>query len=215
MTGRGAISVGLLGVCALLAGGCGGGSEQSHGEAKRTYEMRIAAATFPAKQAVARPAQLSVRVHNASSRAVPNLAITVDSFSYVEKYPELAASKRPIWVIEEGPGTPAKLPVKSQAVSPPGGGQTAYVNTWALGALKAGGSRTFTWKVVPVKAGSYTVHLRVAAGLAGNAKAALAGGGPVTSSLTASIAPKPPITHVDPSTGKVVPGPFPAQPKSS
>ncbi|HUA75397.1 MAG TPA: hypothetical protein VL988_11615 [Solirubrobacteraceae bacterium] len=218
MTGRGAISVGLLGACAaLVASGCGGGSEQNHGEAKRTYEMQISAAKFPTKQAVARPAQLTLQVHNESSHTVPNVAITVDSFSYVEKYPELAANKRPVWVVEEGPGTPAKLPVQSQSVSPPGGGQTAYVNTWALGPLKAGASRTFTWKVVPVKSGSYTVHLRVGAGLAGNAKAVLAGGGegPVTRSLTATIAPKPPITHVDPNTGKVVPGPFPAQPKSS
>lgn len=206
--------MGLLGACAaLVAGGCGGGSEQSHGEPKRSYEMRIASATFPAKQAMARPAQLSVRVSNESGRTVPNLAISVDSFSYVEKYPELAANKRPIWAVEEGPGTPAKLPVQSQAVSPPGGGQTAYVNTWALGPLKAGSSRTFTWKVVPVKAGSYTVHLAVAAGLAGNARATLKGSGAVTKSLTAEIAPAPPITHVNPSTGKVVPGPFPASSK--
>lgn len=199
----------LAGACAaLLASGCGGGSEQNHGEAKRTYEMRISSATFPAKQAIARPAQLKVRVHNESSRTVPNVAVTVDSFSYVEKHPELASNKRPIWVVEEGPGTPAKLPVQSQAVSPPGGGQTNYVNTWALGPLKAGASRTFTWKVMPVKAGAHTVHLAVAAGLAGNAKAALSAGGAVTRSLSANVAPEPPLTHVDPNTGKVVPGPF-------
>lgn len=203
--------MGLLGVCsALLATGCGGGSAQNHGEAKRAYRMRIAAASFPTKQSMARPTQMSVRVHNESGRTVPNVAISVDSFSYVEKYPDLAANKRPVWVVEEGPGTPAKLPVQSQAVSPAGGAQTAYVNTWALGPLRAGASRTFTWKVVPVKAGSHTVHLTVAAGLAGNARAELAGEGPVTKTLTAEIAPAPPITHVNPSTGKVVPGAFPA-----
>jgi hypothetical protein len=202
--------VGLLGACAaLVAGGCGGGTEQNHGEPKQSYDMRISAATFPANQTMARPTQLSVRVSNESASTVPNVAVSVDSFSYVEKYPELAANKRPIWVVEEGPGTPAELPVQSQAVSPPGGGQTAYVNTWALGPLKAGASRTFTWKVVPVKAGSYTVHLAVAAGLAGNARATLKAKGAATRSLTAKIAPEPPITHVDPSTGKVVPGPFP------
>jgi hypothetical protein len=203
--------VGLLGACAaLVMSGCGGGTEQSHGEAKRSYDMRIAAATFPAKQSMARPAEMMVRVSNESARTVPNVAISVDSFSYVEKYAELAANKRPVWVVEEGPGTPVKLPVQSQAVSPPGGGQTNYVNTWALGPLKGGASRTFTWKVVPVKAGSYTLHLKVAAGLAGNARAVLRGGGQVSRSLTAEIAPAPPITHVNPSTGKVVPGTFPA-----
>ena len=201
--------MGLAGACAaLLASGCGGGNEQNHSEAKRTYQMSISSATFPAKQSVARPTELTLRVHNESSRTVPNVAISVDSFSYVEKHPELAANKRPIWVVEEGPGTPAKLPVQSQGVSPPGGAQTAYVNTWALGPLKAGASRTFTWKVVPVKSGAHTVHLTVAAGLAGNAKAALANGGVVTRSLSATVAPKPPLTHVNPNTGKVAPGPF-------
>jgi hypothetical protein len=205
--------VGLLGACAaLLASGCGGGSEQNHGEVKRSYQMRIVSTSFPHKQSIARPTKMSVEVRNESSHVVPNVAVTVDSFSYVEKFAELAANKRPIWVVEEGPGTPAKLPVQSQAISPPGGGQTAYINTWALGALKANATRTFTWKVVPVKAGSYTVHLAVAAGLAGNAKAKLANGGAVAKSLTAQIAPSPPLTHVDPKTGKVEPGQFSAQP---
>jgi hypothetical protein len=196
----------------LLVSGCGGGSAQTSGEAKRTYKMRIAAASFPSVQATAKPTELSVRVLNEDSRTVPNLAISVDSFEYVEKYPELAANKRPVWVVEEGPGTPAEQPVQSQAVSPPGGGQTAYVNTWSLGTLKAGAARTFTWKVVPVKSGMHTVHLTVAAGLAGNARATLASGGAVARSFTADIAPAPPKTHVNPSTGKVAPGRFPAQP---
>ena len=99
---------------------------------------------FPAKQSVSKPAELHVKVLNEQNRTVPNVAVTVDSFSYVEKYPELAADKRPIWVVEEGPGTPARAPVQSQAVSPAGGGQTAYINTWALGPLKANQSETFT-----------------------------------------------------------------------
>jgi hypothetical protein len=205
--------VGLLGACAaLLASGCGGGAEQNHGEAKRSYDMRIVSASFPAKQSIARPTSMSVNVRNDSNHVVPDVAITVDSFSYVEKFAELASNKRPVWVVEEGPGTPAKPPAQSQAVSPPGGGQTVYVNTWALGALKPNATRTFTWKVVPVKAGSHTVHVAVSAGLAGNAKATLASGGAVTRSFSAQIAGTPPATHVDPSTGKVAPGQFSAQP---
>jgi hypothetical protein len=205
--------VGLLGACAaLLASGCGGGTEQNHGEVKRSYDMRIVSASFPSKQSIARPTSMSVDVRNDSNHVVPNVAVTVDSFSYVEKFAELASDKRPIWVVEEGPGTPAKLPVQSQAISPPGGGQTAYVNTWALGALKPNATRTFTWKVVPVKAGSHTVHIAVSAGLAGNAKATLVSGGPVAKTFAAQIAASPPATHVDPSTGKVVPGQFSAQP---
>jgi hypothetical protein len=203
----------FVGACsALVLSGCGGGSEQTHGEAKRSYKMRISAATFPAKQSISKPVQLRVKVHNEESRAVPNVAITVDSFSYVEKYPELAASNRPVWVVERGPGAIPARPVQSQAVSPPGGGQTAYINTWALGPLSAKATRTFTWTVVPVKSGSHDVHLTLVAGLAGNARATLARGGAVTRSFAAKIAALPPSRHVDPETGRVVEGTFSAIP---
>lgn len=198
--------------CAALVSACGGGSEQNAHEAKRTYTMKLVSASFPAKQAVARPAQLVIRVRNTSGRAVPNVAVTVDSFNYTAATPEVAANKRPIWAIERGPGVSAALPVQSQEVSPPGGGQTAYVNTWALGPLAAGETQTFAWHVVPVKPGAHTVHYAIAAGLGGNARAALSSGGAVQGRFTVDIAPAPPITHVDPATGKVVPGELPTIP---
>jgi hypothetical protein len=203
----------LAGACsALLAIGCGGGSEQNHGEVKRSYKMRISSASFPAKQSVSKPAELRVKVLNEQNRTVPNVALTVDAFSYVAKYPELAANKRPIWVVEQGPGVSPALPVQSQAVSSPGGGQTAYINTWALGPLKANQVKTFIWKVVPVKSGAHSVHLTVSAGLAGNAKATLARGGAVRQSFSTQIAPAPPGRHVNPETGRVEPGTFSASP---
>ena len=143
---------------------------------------------------------------------MPNVAVTLDSFYYTEHYPELASDKRPVWVVERGPGAIAAPPVQTQSVSPPGGGQTAYVNTWALGPLAPGRTQTFLWRVVPVKAGRHTVHFTVAAGLAGKARAELASGGPVQGLLSADIAPIPPARHVDPHTGKVVPGQFPLTP---
>jgi hypothetical protein len=148
-------------------------------------------------------------VHNSGPHPIPNVAITVDSFNYASNYAELAANKRPIWVIEQGPGAIAKLPVQTEDVSNPGGGQTAYLNTWALGRLPAGRSETFSWRVVPVKAGSYTVHYAVSAGLAGKAKARLAAGGPASGKFVVTVAGSPRITHVDPKTGKVVAGTFP------
>jgi hypothetical protein len=202
----------LLGACAgLFAAGCGGTRQDAH-EVKGVFTVKVLDASFPAKQAVARPSRLKLQVHNTGAHTVPNVAVTIDSFSYLSNYPELAAAKRPIWVIEGGPGTPAKEPVQSQAVSPPGGGQTAYVNTWALGPLAPGRTQTFVWQVVPVKSGSYTVHYTVAAGLAGKARAQLAGGATPTGHFTIDIAPRPPITHVDPHTGRVVSGTFPVSP---
>jgi hypothetical protein len=92
-------------------------------------------------------------------------------------------------------------------VSVPGGGQTAYVNTWALGALPPGRKATYVWKVAPVKPGTYTVHYGLAAGLAGKATVRLAHGS-ARGALTVHIAPRPPSTHVNPHTGKVAPGRF-------
>ncbi len=202
----------LLGACATLAvGGCGG-ARQDANEPKRTFAMQVVRASFPVNQAIARQTQLELAVRNTGTRTVPAVAVTLDSFYYTENYPELAANKRPIWVVESGPGPRTKRPVQSQAVSPPGGGQTAYVNTWALGPLAPGQTQTFRWRVAPVKAGVHTVRYSVSAGLAGNARATLASGGPVQGQLTADVAAAPPKTHVDPATGRVVAGTYPAVP---
>jgi hypothetical protein len=198
----------------LLAGavGCGGGSRQDSAEASGTFQMEIVRASFPAKQSVARPTQLEVRVRNSGSHTVPNVAVSLDSLNFISTAPEVAANKRPVWAIERGPGAIAAAPVETQEVSQPGGAQTAYVNTWALGPLAAGATQTFVWKVVPLKPGRHTVHVAVAAGLAGKAKAALASGGAVVRSLSVDIAGAPPTTHVDPATGKIVAGAFAATP---
>ena len=174
----------------------------------RGYDFEVLKASFPSKQAVARPASLELEVKNTGSRAVPDVAVTVDSFNYKSNYPGLADNRRPIWAIEQGPGVNAKPPVESEDVSQPGSGQTAYLNTWALGPLPAGQTRTFVWRVIPVKPGTHTVSFAVDAGLAGKARARLSGGGPATGRLTVSIAGSPPLTHVDPKTGKVVTGTF-------
>jgi hypothetical protein len=211
---RGLIATGVVGVCAaLVASGCGAGARQDAGEKQHTYRLRLGGVSFQPKQSISEPAALRISVSNPDTRAVPNVAVTIDSFSYVSKYPELASSQRPIWVVEQGPGASPSRPVQSQAVSPPGGGQTAYVNTWALGPLAAGATRTFEWRVVPVKAGKHQVHYEFAAGLAGRAKAAPPSGGkPLSGVLTAQIGPAPPSRHVDPATGRVVAGQFPAIP---
>ncbi len=202
----------LAALVALLAAGCGGGSRQDVGEASGTFEMKLVHASFPVTQAVARPASMELQVRNTGSRAVPNVAVTVDSFNYTSSTPELSAGKRPVWAIEQGPGAIAKAPVETQEVSTPGGGQTAYLNTWALGALAAGHTATFTWKVVPVKPGTHTVRFAVAAGLSGKAQARLASGGAVRGQFTVDIAGAPPKKHVNPSTGSIEAGAVPAIP---
>jgi hypothetical protein len=208
----------LLGACgaclALLASGCGGARQDAH-EPRGNFTVRVVRASFPAHQSIARPTRLALQVQNTGTQTVPNLAVSVDSFSYTEHYPELASNKRPIWAVEEGPGTVIKRPVPTQTVSPPGGAQTAYVNTWALGPLAPGRTRTFLWQLTPLKPGLHTVHFAVAAGLGGKAVARFANGAPAVGHFTVYIAPQPPPSHVDPETGQIAPGAYPTSSETS
>ncbi len=206
----------LAPLAALLIAGCGGGSKQNAGEPTGNFPIRVVRASFPLVQAVSKQTVMSITVRNVGSETAPNVALTVNSFSYKSSYPELADPERPTWVIEQGPGPIADPPVETQEVSQPGGAQTAYVHTWAKGPLAPGQFRTFTWHVVPVKTGLQVVRYVVAAGLAGNAKAVRPlTGGPVKGAFLVHIAPAPPATHVDPSTGLVVPGPAPQAPSTT
>jgi hypothetical protein len=195
----------------VIASGCGTARQDAH-ETSGSFPVEVVRARFPAHQAIARPASFELQVRNAGEHTVPNVAVTLDSFYYTEHFPELAANQRPVWVIERGPGAIAKPPVETQEVSVPGGGQTAYVNTWALGPLARGRTQTFIWKVIPVKSGPHAVAFSVAAGLAGKARARLGSGGPAQGRVNVAIAPVPPSMHVDPSTGRVVAGLYPHKP---
>ena len=59
-----------------------------------------------------------------------------------------------MWVVDEGPA----------------GGDSAYVNTWAVGPLGEGQTRTVEWQLTAVTAGRYTVAWRLAPALAGSAE---------------------------------------------
>jgi hypothetical protein len=207
---RAAAATSLAGCAALIAAGCGG-SQQTAGEPNKTFAMQVVRASFPGKQAVARPATMEIEIRNSGEHAVPNVAVTLDSFNYRSSYPELAAAERPVWAIEQGPGRVPKPAVQSEEVSKGGSGGTAYVNTWALGPLAAGQTRTFTWRVVAVKAGTHVVHYSVGAGLAGRSKAQ-ASSGSLQGQFAVDIAASPGRTHVNPATGKVESGAAPATP---
>jgi hypothetical protein len=204
------VSLAACGVAlAVLAAGCGGTQRDAH-EPAGSYTVEVLRARFPVKQAIARNTKLALIVRNAGARTIPNVAVTLDSFYYTSTYPHLSSNKRPVWIVNTGPGAVPTRPVQTEEVNPPGGGETAYVNTWALGTLAPGASRRFVWKVTPVKAGLHTVHYSVSAGIDGRSLARLAGGGHAVGRFVAAIAPAPPSTHVNPETGRVVPGSSPA-----
>jgi hypothetical protein len=196
----------ILGASVLAvaaASGCGESAHQDAGEPKGTFTVRVTTASFPERQAVSKPERLVLSVHNTSARAVPNVAVAVDSFDYVSNYPNLAARRRPVWVVDNGPGPTAKPPVETVEVAAPGGAATATYNVWALGRLAPGATRSFVWRVTPVKPGVHKVSYRVYGGLNGRARAQLAGGGVPGGAFTVAIAGAPPQRHVNPQTGKV------------
>lgn len=177
----------LVALSAALAG-CGGGERQDANEPSGTYKVEVLKAGFPTKQTLAAPEVMTIVVRNADTRTIPDVALTVDSFATVDRQPGLADPHRATWIVDDGPK----------------GGDTAYVSTWALGPLRAGQTRTFTWHVTPVKAGTHMVRWRVAAGLDGKAKAELAGGRIPEGSFSVDVSGKPAQATVDPATGNVV-----------
>ena len=181
----------VTGLCAVavVAAGCGGGERQDAHEQSATYKVSVVRASFPAKQRLARQERMVVAVRNTDNRTIPDVAVTVEpGFTVRSNRQDLADPNRPVWIVDDGPL----------------GGGTATTNTWALGALKAGQTKKFVWKVTPVQAGSHEVRFRIAAGLNGKAKAEASGGQVPEGSFDVKILNKPSQARVDPDTGKVI-----------
>jgi hypothetical protein len=135
-----------------------GAERQDEDESEGTWKVRVTDASFPGRQRLADEVQLKIRVKNEDTRAIPNLAVTVDGFNMRKDSASqtLSERSRPVWVVDESPLNST----------------TAFTNTWAVGAVPAGQSRTLVWKVAAVRAGTYSVRWKVAAGTNGKAKAA-------------------------------------------
>jgi hypothetical protein len=190
---------------ALVAlAGCGGESQDAD-EPSGRFSVEVVKASFPAKQRIAERSTLRIRVRNSGERAVPDLAVTVEtkgktadagltSFGQSSGDTRQADPNRPIWVLDREPG----------------GGTSAYANTWTLGRLAAGDTKTIEWKVTAVEPGDYSVKFRVAPGLDGKAK--LAQGSRATGSFDVSISDEPVPARVD-DDGNVVRGEAPGAAK--
>jgi hypothetical protein len=161
---RGRLAV--LAVAAVAIAGCGAERQDADAPAGE-FDVEVTDASFPARQRIAEPATLKLEVANRGDRAVPNLAVTVEtepgkegeapvSFAQNSDDPALADSARPVWIVDEGPG----------------GGESAYANTWAVGPLGKGQTRTVEWKLTAMEAGRYTVAWRLAPSLEGDVELA-------------------------------------------
>jgi hypothetical protein len=179
-------AIACLLLSSALGAGCGGGTRQHKNEPSGNFSVKVATATFPAKQTLAEPTKLSIVVKNTDSKALPDVAVTVDSFTKASQQVGLADPQRPVWIVDKGPV----------------GGETAYVNTWALGRLAPGQSKRFTWNVTAIQSGAHNVAYRVSPGLDGKAKVADASA--ASGKFSVSISDKPAQARVDPETGTVI-----------
>jgi hypothetical protein len=195
----------MLVVTTVLVAGCGSGPRQDADEPSGSYKLEVAAAKFPASQSIAQDSRMIVTVRNDDTKAAPNVAVTVETdpskagqgtvaFGQRVDDSRLSDNERPVWVVNEGPP----------------GGDSAATNTWALGRLAPGETRTFTWKVTAVEPGSYTLRYRISPGLAGKAK--LAEGGRTDGLFKVTIDDKPVPARVN-DKGQVVRGEAPGASK--
>jgi hypothetical protein len=161
---RGRLVVPALCALALTAAGCGGQRQDAHAPSGE-FHVDVTGASFPARQAVAQASTLKLQVANRGDRAVPDLAVTVETepgkagaapvaFAQSTDDPTQADSARPVWILDKGPA----------------GGDSTYTNTWAVGSIAKGATRVVEFKLTAVKAGRYTVAWRLAAALEGHAR---------------------------------------------
>lgn len=193
----------VAGTAALALAGCGGAKGQDAKEPSGTFTVDVVKASFPTSQRIAGQSRLELTVRNPGSKAIPDVAVTIRgaagaapaaAFGEADPQVGLADPSRPVWILDRGPR----------------GGDTAYVNTWALGRLRPNEEKTFTWYVTPAVPGSHTIRYEVAAGLNGKAKAQLPGGGRPVGTFTVAISDKPAQAKVSPN-GSVESSPAPSK----
>lgn len=181
----------LAGVAALVLSGCGGPARQDEDEPSGRYRVEVTEASFPDDQKLAKNSRLKIGVRNVDTKTIPNIAVTVgtdvggaassedaEGFDYYD--PGNEDPSKPIFVID----------------TEPRGSQTAYRETWALGELKPGETKTFAWDLTAVEAKPYTIRYKVAAGLDGKAKAVLASGEEPAGRFTGEVKDTPPQAKV-------------------
>ena len=200
----------------LALSGCGGGSNQAASEPSGNFTVNVRRATFPPSQRLAQHTHMVIAVHNAGSKAIPNVAVTICNVTCAYPAPKgqgsssqafaaninqsyVANPSRPLWIIDRAPGRCGYSCLNGGQ----GAAVTAYANTWALGRLAPGKTARFDWAVTAVQAGQHVVAWQVAAGLNGKAKAVLANGSAPHGTFAVQVKTAPAQSYVN-NNGQIV-----------
>jgi hypothetical protein len=198
--------VGLCGLLAATAVGCGSGERQDANEAEASYEVAVVDAKFPERQRLAEQSELAIAVRNDSDETVPNIAVTLKGLGRRSDDPNVQDPGRPVFVIA---GEDAEIGgYKEVKLAAPGGGQTTLVDTWTLGKLKPGATKTFRWRLTAVEPGPFELRYAVAAGLGGKAKAVGPGDAQPRGSIKGTISSRAPVSRIA-ADGRTVIAPAP------
>ena len=193
-----AVALALALAAPVLAGtGCGQERQDAHAPSGE-FGLDVVGASFPARQSVAQTSVMRLDVANTGDRVVPQLAVTVatdpghagaapTAFGQASRQPDLADPNRPVWIVDRGPL----------------GGDSAYTDTWAVGALGEGRTRVLRWLLTAVRPGRYRVTWRVAPALVGDVS--LSGEGRTEGEFRVVVSDAPQAASVD-ASGRVVRG---------
>lgn len=195
----------LVGMCGLLAAGvvgCGGGERLDANEAEASYDVTVVDAKFPKVQHLAEESNLVITVRNDDTETIPNVAVTLKGLQTKSQNPDVQDPNRPVFVID---GEAAEIGGYQEVkLAAPEGGQTALVDTWALGELEPGAEKTFRWRLTAVKPGPFELDYAVAAGLGGKAKAVGPGDAQPKGAFKGTITAKPPVSRIADDNSTVV-----------
>ena len=162
----------------LTASGCG--DDDNNNANEEPWRVAINNVSFPIEQKLGQTSDFKIRVSNESTKPLPNVAISIDSFYYRDEQPGEADPAKPFWIVNRGPI----------------GGTTAFVQTWALGKLDVGASKTFVWHVTAARAGAKTVKYKVQAETEGVVDTRLPDGQAAQGTTAAVVSPKAPRATV-------------------
>ena len=144
----------------LLLAGCGG-TRQDANAPSGTWKVNVVW-TFPARQPLGTPVKFTLHVHNADSRTIPQLILTVNGLQTNVYQPGAASTVRPIWLPDD---------VKFAETTPY---NSKLATSYNLGPLAAGVTKTYSIPLTPLRRGTHIVGYSLAPDLFGDGKVVFA-----------------------------------------